>query len=857
MLPDNKQFLQAIFGADAPFAHITDFPYDPSNIPNDRHMSAWSGDWASRYQLQAGTNQYFCISIFNPDTGDQIKQARRRKALFLRTPVIVLDDVREKLDIEQASRLPTPSWILETSPGSEQWGYVLDVPCHDRNRVENLLDGLVANGLAPDGKDPGMKGVTRYVRLPDGYNTKQSKLVNGLPFKCRMLLWQPFNRVTMEQLAQPFAINLDAARRESRVDGAASLPDHPLLQIPDVIHVKEIRSDGRYDITCPWVHEHTDQADNGTAIFTNHDGSIGFKCQHGSHENITGKHLLRYIEEQRPGFCEQLAGWQAIRSFAEIQQSATLPQCPAVEEEPQLPAPASIPSSATGVDVLLDALRSQGTPHREKKALAQELVKAAESMTKLDQLDIHNDIAQIFGLNKTQLEEFVRDVRKSMYDRGPADLSFLSEVVYVGEQDKFYSFKTRIWYTATAFSNAFLHDDSEVKLKALQGAVSKVDKIDFLPGEGRFYQRGGVSFANTWDPTLVRRGVPGDCSPWLKHFDVIGWAEYKGHILDWLAYTLQHPENKINHALILGGREGCGKDFLIYPLIIAMAEYAKVIHGNELLADFDEYLLNCKFLLVNETELGDHKAASQISSKLKPLAAAPPATLRVNPKNVTRLDITNILSVVMTTNSQTPLRLDGISRRFYAVWSDLNLRDPATLDVLPDWKEYWRGMWGWMVGGGVHYCIDFLMRRDVSHFNPGEAPVVTEFMREIQEVSKSPAVNTIEGLVRIGKGCFVSDLVTVPDIVETIRSYAGVPNSPVVMNMQHVNIRSVSNAMGQIEHFYKAYAQKWGEGSARVWVVRNAEKYRGMSQSDLYDQYQSQINGMVLPGGSNVVQMRS
>ena len=157
----NEQFLSAVFGRDAPSTHVTSFMHDPANIPSDQHLKAWMGNWFSRYTIQPGSNQYFTISIFKPDENGK---ARRRKALYLRTPCIVLDDVREKLDIEQASKLPQPSWILETSPGSEQWGYILNTPCEDRSRVENLLDGLVDSGLAPDGKDPGMKGVTRYVR---------------------------------------------------------------------------------------------------------------------------------------------------------------------------------------------------------------------------------------------------------------------------------------------------------------------------------------------------------------------------------------------------------------------------------------------------------------------------------------------------------------------------------------------------------------------------------------------------------------------------------------------------------------------------------------------------------------------
>jgi hypothetical protein len=308
----NNEFITAIFGDDAAWCHVTDFPYDPHHIPKDKHLIAWKGDYYSRYRMQPNTNQYFTISLFYCD---EQQQARRRKALFRETPCIVLDDVKEKLSLTEVNKLPKPAWILETSPGSEQWGYILDKPCSERGRVENLLDGLVANGLAPEGKDPGMKGVTRYVRLPEGINNKASKLVNGQPYKCQILLWEPFNRTSLEALAAPFSVDLDAMRRESRTDGAADVSDHPLINIPEIIHIKEVRSDGRFDIRCPWVHEHTGSDDSGSAVFTNSDGTMGFKCHHGACQGRTGADLLKKIEEQQPGFNTQLKNWQIMREL--------------------------------------------------------------------------------------------------------------------------------------------------------------------------------------------------------------------------------------------------------------------------------------------------------------------------------------------------------------------------------------------------------------------------------------------------------------------------------------------------------------------------------------------------------------
>lgn len=317
----DSQFLTAIFGADTPWCHVTDFTFDPSNIPKDKHLIAWHGDYYSRYQFSPNTNRYFTISTFYAD--DQ-SVARRRKALYRQTHCFVLDDVREKLNEEAAKKLPRPSWILETSAGSFQWGYIFNTPVTEASKIDNLNDGLIASELAPSGKDPGQRGTTRYVRLPEGSNSKASKLVNGQPFKCQLTLWEPFNRVTIEQLAEPFAVDLDRVRRESRIDGAAAVSDHPLINIPEIIHIKEVRSDGRFDITCPFVNEHTGQDDSGSAVFTNADGSIGYKCHHGSCQERTGKDLLQYIELKEPGFGSRLKTWQVTRNFATVNEPSFL-----------------------------------------------------------------------------------------------------------------------------------------------------------------------------------------------------------------------------------------------------------------------------------------------------------------------------------------------------------------------------------------------------------------------------------------------------------------------------------------------------------------------------------------------------
>ena len=403
-LPSNQDFLRAIFGEDWKTAHVTSFPDDPSDIEAKRRGICWGGRYIGDYPLLAG-NQYFTISRFTPDNG----KAVRRKENFVACYVIVADDVVEKLPIELVEKLPTPSYKLRTSAGSEQWGWILIKPCRESVKVDNLLDGLVKLGLAPDGKDPGMRGVTRYVRLPDGYNSKKSRLIDGKPFDCELLEFNQFEFFTMEELAEPFGIDLHAKRKET-VTGAANV-DHPIL---DVVHVKKEKSPGRYDITCPWVEGHTDAADDGTAIWTNKDFSIGFKCHHGSCGDRTGKELLEWIEENHPGWFKRLDEWKLLKDL-EVDKDF---------DDIEAPEPTASDSKIPPMEQILEEslLKLDGlSSSKEKKEQAFKILKIADKVNRADQINAHQEVRKSLKWSEKDLKAVLKEQRSIWYPKKDTD----------------------------------------------------------------------------------------------------------------------------------------------------------------------------------------------------------------------------------------------------------------------------------------------------------------------------------------------------------------------------------------------------------------------------------------------------
>ena len=95
---------------------------------------------------------------------------------------------------------------------------------------------------------------------------------------------------------------------------------------------------------------------------------------------------------------------------------------------------------------------------------------------------------------------------------------------------------------------------------------------DKLIAEGGFIERPGTTIFNLYRPPNCLPGDPGAAGPWLDHVRRV-YPDDAGHIFRWLAHRVQKPAEKINHALLLGGAPGIGKDTLLHPVSYAVGSW--------------------------------------------------------------------------------------------------------------------------------------------------------------------------------------------------------------------------------------------------------------------------------------------
>ena len=313
---DVDAFLKQVFGVDYGDAWVTSFKHDPAASSLDGRIQAiaWGGApyETNRERIQPDTNNYLCISTFR--VGDD-GRVRRRSAMHKKTYALMIDDVGEKVPLERVAIQPT--FKVQTSPNSVQYWYVLAEPITDGARVRAVIDNLIAAGLMTDNRDPGMRGVNRYGRLPFGVNMKAKyKRADG-SYPAVKLVEPPRwgHRPTLEVFAEAFGISCES--RAAAIDTRPPLPEeaaefnNQLVQaLKDADLYKEDRGGGKHEITCPWVHEHTGGADNGAAVFEagyidTSTGEIyelgGFKCHHAHGEEVHLKDVVTLLANRGHG----------------------------------------------------------------------------------------------------------------------------------------------------------------------------------------------------------------------------------------------------------------------------------------------------------------------------------------------------------------------------------------------------------------------------------------------------------------------------------------------------------------------------------------------------------------------------
>lgn len=196
---------------------------------------------------------------------------RRTESMFAAAWGFVLDDVRT----EKVPRPPAlaPTFIVETRPGSQQWGYAFRRPCEDKALLRAYAKGLARSGLT----DPGATGLHRLARLPGARPPGKQR--------ARLVAWTGAT-YAVEELPERLGFEPAPIRRGGVSAPVAFAPDRIVDPIWDLLVEMNLVAEAPNDegwspVVCPRHHEHSDPA----RIWARYrpatlDDGAWFKCFH-------------------------------------------------------------------------------------------------------------------------------------------------------------------------------------------------------------------------------------------------------------------------------------------------------------------------------------------------------------------------------------------------------------------------------------------------------------------------------------------------------------------------------------------------------------------------------------------------
>lgn len=334
---------------------------------------------------------------------------------------------------------------------------------------------------------------------------------------------------------------------------------------------------------------------------------------------------------------------------------------------------------------------------------------------------------------KNQTPENVLDLRNRKYE----------DFYFDETQDKYWDTVSGALLSAKAIDGAIPNDQWETredkrgsgKLIPIKPSITinsphsgqRVETSTWWPGKEKFINgfypanegiiplAGCRVFNRYRAPKLAPEPEDVGVDMWIEHLESLWPKNEVEHFLDFCAHAVQRPDEKVNHALVLAGRQGLGKDLALTPVRRAVGDWnSGEIEPEAVMGKYNGFMKNV-LLVINEVRAAESTNRAFYEAA-KTIIATAGETISVEEKFMNPIHIPNLVHVVMTTNNPMSMYIPEDDRRVYLMWSFNDTVFSA---------DYFNNLVKYYQGGGFEAISNFLAKRSLKHFDAGAKPPMT------------------------------------------------------------------------------------------------------------------------------------
>jgi hypothetical protein len=320
----------------------------------------------------------------------------------------------------------------------------------------------------------------------------------------------------------------------------------------------------------------------------------------------------------------------------------------------------------------------------------------------------------------------------------PTLIDLQCRYVFVATDRRYVDLETGNRFDPQGFSDKFMHLTGEPMHQALRNSALtvKADREEYHPGDRRRVIRSEHEVVcNTYRAGGVEP-LDGDWSIIRQQLELfIPDLGYRERFYDRTANLVQHPDVKNRSAALITGVQGTGKNFVahLYQQILGAAN-VKVIPGEALVSKYTAELVGCVALFLEELRAF---STPETYEALKHLISED--TARVEEKYRSATFAATPRSVIAFSNHAAPIKLGDGDRRFDVYASPMVPCDPG----------YYEHLWSKGLAQAPAFKA-WLLRRDVSQFNPSAPPPITDAKAALLADSRPAVEKALEAMIAEG-----------------------------------------------------------------------------------------------------------